>query len=120
MKKCIKCGIDIPLKRIEILPHTKVCVNCSEVGRKGGITVQLGEGDHTYNEIIIMESTELEQYKTEKVDNQLEYLNDEGETFPAISDIKRNLDYDKEEIEDDLDEYIEEEKKEEEEDDAIS
>jgi len=60
-KTCNKCGDNIPEGRLKILPNTKTCVKCSEIGRKGAITVQLGEGDHIYNEIIILEPEELNQ-----------------------------------------------------------
>ena len=30
-RKCVKCGAEIPQKRIEALPATKVCVKCSEM-----------------------------------------------------------------------------------------
>lgn len=58
-KICISCGEEINPKRVEILPHTKTCVNCSTIEKKGGLTVQLGEGDHTYNEVIIMDHEDL-------------------------------------------------------------
>jgi hypothetical protein len=58
-KICIGCGSEIHPKRVEILPHTKTCVNCSTTEKKGGLTVQLGEGDHTYNEVIVMDRDDL-------------------------------------------------------------
>lgn len=53
MIKCPKCGNDFPLKRKELGYH--VCVNCSSVKPKVAITTVEGEGDHTYNDIIIMD-----------------------------------------------------------------
>lgn len=61
-KPCIKCGEDIHPKRLEILPETTTCVNCSTAGKKRGVSVQLGEGDHTYNEIVIMEEDQYKKY----------------------------------------------------------
>lgn len=61
-KPCVKCGDDIHPKRLEILPGTTTCVNCSTAGRKRGINIQLGEGDHTYNEIVIMEEDQYKKY----------------------------------------------------------
>ena len=61
-KPCIKCGEGIHPKRLEILPGTKTCVSCSTAGKKRGVDVQLGEGDHTYNEIVIMEEDEYRNY----------------------------------------------------------
>jgi hypothetical protein len=62
MRLCIKCGVEIHPKRLEILPNVTVCVNCSTAGRKRGVNVQLGEGDHTYDEIIIMEEDQYKKY----------------------------------------------------------
>jgi hypothetical protein len=62
MKPCVKCGNDIHPKRLEILPNTTTCVNCSTAGKKRGVNVQLGEGDHTYNEIVIMEEDQYKKY----------------------------------------------------------
>ena len=53
MIPCPKCGNDFPLKRKELGYH--VCVNCSSVKPVVGITTVEGTGDHTYNDIIIMD-----------------------------------------------------------------
>ena len=53
MIKCPKCGNDFPLKRKELGYH--VCVNCSTTKPVVGITTVEGSGDHTYNDIIIMD-----------------------------------------------------------------
>mgnify|MGYP003122934923 CR=1 FL=1 len=53
MIKCPKCGEDFPLKRKELGYH--VCVNCSTAKPVVGITTVEGDGDHTYNDIIIMD-----------------------------------------------------------------
>lgn len=53
MIKCPKCGEDFPLKRKELGYH--VCVNCSTAKPVVGITTVEGFGDHTYNDIIIMD-----------------------------------------------------------------
>jgi hypothetical protein len=62
MKPCIKCGEAIHPKRLEILPNTLTCVSCSNVGKKRGVNIQVGEGDHTYNDIVIMEEDQYKQY----------------------------------------------------------
>ena len=36
MKKCICCDCEIPVERIEILPHTQHCVKCSTEPKKVG------------------------------------------------------------------------------------
>ena len=53
MIECPKCGNDLPLKRKELGYH--VCVNCSTAKPVVGITTVEGSGDHTYNDIIIMD-----------------------------------------------------------------
>jgi hypothetical protein len=62
MKPCIKCGEPIHPKRLEILPNVLTCVNCSTAGKKRGVSIQLGEGDHTYNEIVILEEDQYKKY----------------------------------------------------------
>jgi hypothetical protein len=53
MIPCPKCGNDFPLKRKELGYH--VCVNCSTAKPVVGITTVEGTGDHTYNDLIIMD-----------------------------------------------------------------
>lgn len=62
-KKCVSCKEPIHPKRLEILPNTTKCVSCSTTGKKGGVTVTKGEGDHTYNETIIMEPEEFKKFQ---------------------------------------------------------
>lgn len=61
-KNCIVCKDPIHPKRLEILPHATRCVACSNTKQKAGITVTKGEGDHTYNETIIMEHDEYVKF----------------------------------------------------------
>ena len=60
--ECLGCGDPIHPKRIEILPNTKHCVSCSDVGRKRGVTIQRGEGDHSYTDVVIMEEKQFINY----------------------------------------------------------
>jgi hypothetical protein len=53
MIECPKCGNDFPLKRKELGYH--VCVNCSTAKPVVGITTIEGTGDHTWNDLIIMD-----------------------------------------------------------------
>lgn len=53
MIPCPKCGEDFPLKRKELGYY--VCVNCSTTKPVVGITTVEGTGDHTYNDLIIMD-----------------------------------------------------------------
>jgi hypothetical protein len=60
---CVHCQQPIAQGRLKALPNTKTCVECSTAGMKRGLTVTLGEGDHTCNELVIMEEKEYFQYK---------------------------------------------------------
>ena len=62
-KLCKSCGEEIHPGHLKALPTATTCVECSTTGRKAGVTVTLGEGDHTYNEIIIMEHDDFVKYK---------------------------------------------------------
>ena len=49
-RQCITCGIEIDPRRIAILPHTQTCTQHSTAEKKVALTVQMGEGDHTWIE----------------------------------------------------------------------
>lgn len=90
--ECLGCGVEIHPKRLEILPNTKHCVQCSDVGRKRGVTVQRGEGDHSYTDVVIMEEKQFIQYiikdKPKKGVSKAEFQNfDEDESTPDITDL---------------------------------
>lgn len=54
MTTCPSCKEDVlPVKRVELGYH--VCINCSTAKPVVGITTVEGTGDHTYNDIIIMD-----------------------------------------------------------------
>ena len=65
-RKCIKCQEIINPLRIKALPKTMTCVDCSTVGIKKGVSVMLGEKDHTWNDMMIMEPDEVEIFETKK------------------------------------------------------
>ena len=56
MIPCPKCGDDFPKLRKEKYGY-HVCVNCSTVEAVVGITTVEGSGDHTYNDLIIMDQS---------------------------------------------------------------
>lgn len=91
-KPCVSCKEDIHPKRLEILPFTEKCTKCSDTGRKGGITVTKGEGDHTYNEVIIMEPEQLkrlEEFERKSgniIDDPLNFENPEFEEEPTSNE----------------------------------
>ena len=66
---CSKCGNDMPeLRKIKF--GYDFCVKCSDqyglIGKKRAITVQKGEGDHTWNETIIMSEQEFIEYEKQE------------------------------------------------------
>lgn len=72
--RCRSCGVVIHPMRLEALPGTKVCVKCSQEGRKVGRIVSYGTGEEigTQLEIVDVAST-----RTLKKVEELE-LNEEG------------------------------------------
>lgn len=61
MKLCIKCKQEIPEGRLKALPGATTCVNCSSSKMKRSVTITGGEGEDTYNDIIILEADEYEK-----------------------------------------------------------
>ena len=62
IKLCVSCDSEIPEGRLKALPNTKVCVDCSTVKPKRAVTIVGGEGEDTYNDIIIMNEKEYQEY----------------------------------------------------------
>jgi len=54
MIECPGCGGQMPELR-KTLYNYNFCVNCSTIKPKRGLNVQFGEGDHTFNETIILD-----------------------------------------------------------------
>ena len=58
MIPCPKCGNDFPeLRKTEY--GYNFCVDCSTVEAVVGVTTVEGSGDHTYNDLIIMEQSKF-------------------------------------------------------------
>jgi hypothetical protein len=96
-RKCITCGVEIDPRRIAILPHTQTCTQHSTAEKKVAVTVQKGEGDHTWIETYAVEREdwdkmmELENnWKREvKETPTLKVIStDEDETTPVIDDFE--------------------------------
>lgn len=88
MTQCFKCGNDYPMKRKEL--GYNVCLNCSTVDKVVGITTVEGTGDHTYNDLIIMDRSkairiaQLEARMTGRsVGTAPEILSSEDEVQPS-------------------------------------
>jgi len=60
-KKCIVCGQIIPEGRLKALPGVQTCVEHSTSSRKKGIVKTVGEGDHTYNDLDIVDEETFRQ-----------------------------------------------------------
>lgn len=76
MIPCSNCGEPMPELRLTRAGFS-YCVNCSEAGlgegRKQGVPILMGEGDHTWVETVIMDAKQYEQYlKQEKAEKNLE------------------------------------------------
>ena len=84
MIECPKCGSDFPKLRKEKYGY-HVCVNCSTVKPVVGITTVEGYGDHTYNDIIIMDQ-----------DRALRIAAKEAELSGRRSDVLEILDFENE------------------------
>lgn len=108
-RQCITCGIEIDPRRIAILPHTQTCTQHSTAEKKVALTVQMGEGDHTWIETYAVDRDvydkiqELETGKKTKPDPIKTVLDEEvfEEWDETIND---GLD-DEDEIVDDLEDF---------------
>ena len=108
-RQCITCGIEIDPRRIAILPHTQTCTQHSTAEKKVAMTVQMGEGDHTWIETYAVDRDvfekiqELETGKKAKPDPIKTVLDEEvfEEWDETLND---GLD-DEDEIVDDLEDF---------------
>jgi len=109
MITCPSCAEDVlPVLRKELGYH--VCVNCSTVKPKVGVTTVEGKGDHTYNDLIVMEQDQYisiarkeAELSGRKVDIEILDLDrDETEISQSIKEnVAKVLDEDF--VEDDID-----------------
>lgn len=65
MIPCEKCSSPMPELRLTQFGYN-FCVSCSEkynlVGAKRGMSIQKGEGDHTWTETVIMDEEEYKHH----------------------------------------------------------
>lgn len=86
---CRVCGEEIHPLRLKVLPTAVTCVEHSTTGQKRARTLSLGQGDHNYNEIEILEEETYRQVVA------VEY----GERSP-LDDLIEAQDYDKDMVSD--------------------
>tara|TARA_B000000475_G_scaffold240304_1_gene210415 strand:- start:355 stop:714 length:360 start_codon:yes stop_codon:yes gene_type:complete len=93
MIPCSNCGEPMPELRL-LRAGFSYCVKCSEnglgQGKKHGIPVMMGEGDHTWIETVIMDEEQFAQYQ--RNENALKNLDKSGK--PEMIDMdkeERNL-----------------------------
>ena len=79
MKYCVKCKEKIHPKRLSILPNTTTCTECSKTEKIKGIVVTVGEGDHTYNDLVLVHDDELEQILSNDIKNIEDMFEDSAE-----------------------------------------
>jgi hypothetical protein len=111
-RKCITCGIEIDPRRIAILPNTQTCTQHSTSEKKVAVTVQKGEGDHTwietyaveredYDRMMEIENNWKRQVKEAPVPKVVS--TDEDEVIPTVDDFETD---DKSEVETTFEEEI--------------
>ena len=92
MIECRSCGGDMPELRLLQYGYN-FCVTCSEtknkVKAKHGISVMMGEGDHTWIETIIMDDDQYQQYQRQE--NAVKNLDKNGKAEMQDMDDDKNL-----------------------------
>jgi hypothetical protein len=111
-RKCITCGIEIDPRRIAILPNTQTCTKHSTAEKKVAVTVQKGEGDHTWIETYAVEREDYDRMM--EIENNWKkqvketpapkvVSTDEDEVIPTVDDFETD---DKPEVENSFEEEI--------------
>lgn len=101
-RKCIVCGIEIDPRRIAILPNTQTCTQHSTVEKKAAVTVQMGEGDHTWIETYAVDREDLRKIEEAEKQFRKQLVEEENVSLEIIStdvddDTKTLNDFDLEE-----------------------
>ena len=94
MIPCSNCGAMMPELRLLKYGYS-YCVKCSEAGlgagRKQGVPIMMGEGDHTWIETVIMDDKQYEAYlRQEKAEAALEKTN-KAEVLDFDKEDEKNL-----------------------------
>lgn len=95
---CVKCGNEIPERRLKALPGTRVCVNCSSTQPVKAIITVIGEGDHTATDIQIVSNEEFQKLEKLKHSNSKSKIKTsfEEEENTNFNDVKDKLNTDNE------------------------
>ena len=102
MKKCLACGEEIHPKRLEILPNTQTCTQHSTVEKKAAVTVQMGEGDHTWIETYAIDREDFRKLEEAEKSFRKQIVEettpeivviDKSDTIPTIEDFEMNEDF---------------------------
>ena len=94
MIPCSNCGSPMPELRLLKYGYD-YCVKCSEAGlgagRKQGVPILMGEGDHTWVETVIMDANQYERYLAqEKAEAKLD-KSTQAEKLDFDKEDKKNL-----------------------------
>jgi len=90
MIPCSKCGTAMPELRLTQYGYN-FCVNCSSVDRKCGLPVQMGTGDHTWTETVIMDKKDYLKHTEQEELLLAEKKKDSAEVLDFDKEDKRNL-----------------------------
>lgn len=101
-RKCIVCGVEIDPRRIAILPNTQTCTQHSTVEKKAAVTVQMGEGDHTWIETYAVDREDLRKIEEAEKQFRKQLVEEENISLEVVStdvddDTKTLNDFDLEE-----------------------
>lgn len=101
-RKCIICGVEIDPRRIAILPNTQTCTQHSTVEKKAAVTVQMGEGDHTWIETYAVDREDLRKIEEAEKQFRKQLVEEENISLEIVStdvddDTKTLNDFDLEE-----------------------
>ena len=101
-RQCITCGENIHPKRLEILPNTQTCTQHSTVEKKAAVTVQMGEGDHTWIETYAVDREDLRRFEEAEKSFRKQVIEeiapeiviiDKDDAIPTIEDFEINEDF---------------------------
>lgn len=90
--KCVVCNEEIHPKRLEILPGIKTCVKHSTTEKHKCVTVQYGEGDHTYNDVVILKEEDAWNLEQSEKSLRKDIENENNKEFESDLSISPELD----------------------------